>query len=300
MLSVFPSQASAPEFYVLEQDAPILQSSQLPRFCFGCEDTLPGMSFLEADGSFSDTCSTCRSAREMASELDRLDREQESVERKVRFYQQYAEGRGFPWLLSDEEAVMLFQQPCVFCGDSSRRNCIARLDTRLKMYRLDNSVSACPICNLIRLDYSMTDFVHICRTIASHRGLVSERWRYPEAFRNSPTVKTYKVYANATNRVMMLDKPTFDVMLLGDCFYCGKRNEPGIHQNGIDRIDSQNRKYEIGNVVTCCRTCNSLKWNLPQNRFLQHVTNVAHYCDLTRPVTTFSVGEASVDPIILY
>lgn len=32
-----------------------------------------------------------------------------------------------------------------------------------------------------------------------------------------------------------------------------KGNVRGVHQNGVDRIDSRNRRYELSNCVTCCK-----------------------------------------------
>ncbi len=50
-----------------------------------------------------------------------------------------------------------------------------------------------------------------------------------------------------------------------DCFYCGAPPRfvkwlkmGGVHMNGVDRIDSDG-KYELCNVVPCCKTCNFMK-----------------------------------------
>lgn len=93
----------------------------------------------------------------------------------------------------------------------------------------------------------------------------------------------YRMYAQGTNRVMAMDKGSFDALVLQDCYYCGKRNEAGVHCNGVDRIDSSNRRYETANVVPCCKTCNSLKWSFSQAKFLQHVRRVALHFDLPSP-----------------
>lgn len=45
----------------------------------------------------------------------------------------------------------------------------------------------------------------------------------------------------------------------GTCFYCKGDIETG--GTGLDRVDS-NKCYEIGNVVPCCKKCNSVKSNI--------------------------------------
>lgn len=166
---------------------------------------------------------------------------------------------------------------------------------------MDNSVTACSICNFMKLNHDVEKYVKICKTIASHRGLISEKVSYPECFSDSKTRKNYRDYANNTRRVMVLEKPVFEVLLLNDCFYCGKKNNPPEHYNGIDRIDSNNRNYEKGNVVACCKTCNTLKWTLGQHQFLEHVKNVAIYYDFEdeskHPPTTWA--KKTKHPIIL-
>jgi hypothetical protein len=78
---------------------------------------------------------------------------------------------------------------------------------------------------------------------------------------------------------MKMDMATFDTLLLQDCFYCGKRNNPPLHYNGVDRVDSSNRCYEISNCVACCKSCNSLKWSFSKDLFMEHVRRVALHCN---------------------
>lgn len=294
------------EFRVLDKLDPLLDTAS--RFCETCERVREHVDF----GDNTDTCKECKEANDLQVELlnansrKRGRLSQDDPERKVQGYKRFAEGRGFTWELSDEQATMLFQQICVYCGKKpvdGSGNGINRVDNSIRGYVLSNSVTACAICNFIKLDYSVEDFVKICKTIASHRGLIAEKVSYLDVFRNSPTPKSYRQYANGTHRVMALDKPTFDVLLLGDCFYCGKPNDPPHHFNGIDRIDSKNRKYELGNVLTCCKTCNTLKWSFTQEEFFHHVRNVAEYYDFSdpkkHPPKTWTRGRSKEEPIEL-
>lgn len=64
------------------------------------------------------------------------------------------------------------------------------------------------------------------------------------------------------------------------CTFCGasESNEikygGEVHRyNGIDRLDP-NEPYEDGNVVTCCRFCNSLKGSMPLEYWYSFMNDV--------------------------
>ena len=255
--------------------------------------------------SLSDVCRSCKVDRKLEKTLLRSnsnhDNQDDVFSKKIAGYRRYAVERGFAWKLTDIECIMLFQQNCVYCNAKPgvEGNCINRKTTEIKAYIIENSVTACSICNFVKLDHSVEKYVKICKTIASYKGLIEEKISYPEVFADSKSKKAYKVrdgqsvhlfshfvkqqYANNTNRIMVVDKPTFEVLLLGDCYYCGKKNDPPKHYNGIDRIDNKNRKYELNNTVTCCKTCNTLKWSMEVNDFLKHVKKVAEFYDFENP-----------------
>jgi hypothetical protein len=90
-------------------------------------------------------------------------------------------------------------------------------------------------------------------------------------------------------------------LLSGNCFYCGsepsntynlvQRNraytgkivyvtnyssEYNILYNGIDRTDNE-KGYVIGNVVTCCQTCNFAKRDLPYEKFINWINQLVQY-----------------------
>jgi 5-methylcytosine-specific restriction endonuclease McrA len=67
-----------------------------------------------------------------------------------------------------------------------------------------------------------------------------------------------------------------------NCHYCGTppsttskyRTAQNVTYNGLDRVDNEGG-YVTGNVVACCRHCNSMKSSLPVEVFLDHVRRVA-------------------------
>ena len=84
----------------------------------------------------------------------------------------------------------------------------------------------------------------------------------------------------------------FEKMIYDDCFYCGspprqtildgqfkgvRTSDKSITVNGIDRIDSS-VGYVDGNVVTCCKYCNTAKSSLTQDEFKLLISNIyRHY-----------------------
>jgi|688.fasta_scaffold312736_2 hypothetical protein len=57
------------------------------------------------------------------------------------------------------------------------------------------------------------------------------------------------------------------------CHYCGTENCVGL-----DRIDSLN-SYKNGNIVSCCKICNSMKNILSQQDFISHIKKIIKNMD---------------------
>lgn len=93
--------------------------------------------------------------------------------------------------------------------------------------------------------------------------------------------------ANARKRGFDWSLSTDDVgdLIHRECYYCGAsetntfntRNSRGevesIPHNGIDRVDSA-KGYVTGNVVPCCKICNTAKLNLTVEDFYSWVRRV--------------------------
>jgi hypothetical protein len=55
-----------------------------------------------------------------------------------------------------------------------------------------------------------------------------------------------------------------------------KTSDCVVKYNGIDRIDST-RGYLVGNVVACCKYCNTSKNTMTQKDFKQFIKRVYEY-----------------------
>jgi hypothetical protein len=88
-----------------------------------------------------------------------------------------------------------------------------------------------------------------------------------------PSERRYLAYRrNARQRMIMfsLSLRQFTSMWQRPCTYCG---EP-IQTIGIDRLDNT-RGYEVGNVASCCRTCNQMKSDSDLISFLDRCASIS-------------------------
>lgn len=99
-------------------------------------------------------------------------------------------------------------------------------------------------------------------------------------------LRNYKRHAKERNFEFLLTEDQFRSLTQQECYYCGKlpgktmfaeHNNGDYIYNGIDRLDSS-KGYFIGNVVPCCKTCNTAKMAMPEEEFYQWVESVYKYC----------------------
>jgi len=96
--------------------------------------------------------------------------------------------------------------------------------------------------------------------------------------------RLYQEYRkNAKNRKLqwLIEYPYFLLLINQDCFYCGasptetRRSETDqvVKANGLDRVDPY-LGYIKGNIVPCCKDCNSMKWNMKLEDFFKKVSEI--------------------------
>lgn len=67
---------------------------------------------------------------------------------------------------------------------------------------------------------------------------------------------------------MSIDEVT--KIIIEPCFYCGGMDVP---VNGLDRVDNT-KGYENGNVVSCCKKCNTMKLDLTVDEFKEKIIKI--------------------------
>lgn len=93
----------------------------------------------------------------------------------------------------------------------------------------------------------------------------------------------YKRKSSLKNRDFKLSREDFEVLIKGNCFYCGntpsqilkrlKSRKLQILYNGIDRINS-NLGYIKDNCVSCCRYCNQSKSDLTLDQWKLYIKRI--------------------------
>lgn len=82
-------------------------------------------------------------------------------------------------------------------------------------------------------------------------------------------------------------------MVRQNCFYCGEKPSicfkvasgiEGFICNGIDRLDN-NKGYESGNVVPCCKQCNRAKLKRNQEEFMVWIKKSYFHMGLDKSCT---------------
>lgn len=99
----------------------------------------------------------------------------------------------------------------------------------------------------------------------------------------------YKRKSKLKNRVFDLVRDDFELLIKGNCSYCGtapaqilKRNKSKkiqILYNGIDRVDSS-MPYTKSNCVSCCRYCNQSKSDLSLDQWKEYIKRIVKWLSI--------------------
>jgi len=89
--------------------------------------------------------------------------------------------------------------------------------------------------------------------------------------------KGYKHHAKERDISFGLTFDTFDGVIKQPCIYCGGKNDNGYC--GIDRLNSS-IGYEIGNIASCCTTCNDMKMEHSVEFMIQHMFRILQHLQI--------------------
>jgi len=203
-------------------------------------------------------------------------------------YKGSATRRNITWNLSDKQALYLYKQKCHYCAYNCSVNGIDRINSN-GVYDIDNCVSCCKRCNIMKNVYSINDFSQIIIYLTYQMGLHT-KWnlideKYVHHFKSKKSVvplQTYiKNYSHKRNIEFNLQENEYHTLLKMPCYYCKNFTEKGC--NGIDRIHSY-IGYTSDNCVPCCTTCNMLKGDMNINIFKTHILNIFTYFILHKEI----------------
>jgi len=81
-------------------------------------------------------------------------------------YRDNAKVRGYEFNLTKEEFAEYWMKPCSYCGSEIKTIGLDRMDPKLG-YSLDNIVTCCRVCNMMKNKMGYKDFLDKCSVIAN-------------------------------------------------------------------------------------------------------------------------------------
>lgn len=167
---------------------------------------------------------------------------------------------------------------CFYCGSSG--SYFSLYNSTLGLIR-ENIYIVCNTCKYLQTTSDQKSFLQHVYKIYSfiNKDSSSLLTFFPPDFYYSKSDKLYKDYYKSAFQQKLpfeLSEILFKQITLSDCFYCGTSTIPGIHHNGIDKINPT-IGYIEGNVVPACYYCNLIKRDVLSDDFLFSINTIYNY-----------------------
>lgn len=178
-------------------------------------------------------------------------------------YVKSASLRNYTMNINFEEFKTLVNMPCYYCLHKVENevNGIDRLNNDIG-YETENCVPCCEICNMMKHYFHPLFFIEICRIISGKAKPTKEFYKNWKEYYGRTNNKNYTNYKKESliNRNIQLNitQEEWDKITRQSCYLCGYQDSKGI---GIDRVDNNEREYNLDNIKPCCGTCNDIKNN---------------------------------------
>jgi hypothetical protein len=222
------------------------------------------------------------------------------TQKPEKYYEDYkkdAHKRQYMFELSFDEFRNIIVRPCYYCGiiKELEYNGVDRVDNTLH-YTASNCVPACKLCNLMKSNHTIKEFVNHCKAITLYqesKSVSDLRLIWPS--KNNCPYSTYKKSTATRGLAFELTEDQYKSMRCGSCYLCGNEGTVGA-QNGIDRIDST-KGYIMSNCASCCAWCNRFKNTTPLDVFIKQCKKInSHIIVDYTPITAYS-GYSTVPSI---
>lgn len=186
--------------------------------------------------------------------------------------------RKIDFKLSYDECDKLFNNNCYYCGYVCQNGELNGIDRKKndRCYEINNCVSCCKICNIIKHSLDDKTFLERCEHILTYLKLF-KGFLYYDTFLNYKS-RGYKYYENSAKRREIefeLTKEDVDQLKSNECYLCGRKTNKD-HINGIDRFNN-NMGYIKGNCRTCCADCNYMKREYEYDMLINKLQDIIKY-----------------------
>jgi hypothetical protein len=209
-----------------------------------------------------------------------------STQCQYKVYMAVAKRKNLPFDITYEDYETTVKNTCYYCNEMNEKgfNGLDRTNQTLG-YTIDNCVSCCSQCNYMK--GSMSKLAYIQR--ACH---ISTNGNIPfwNAFANNKSVSYSSYMKRAMDKgiAFNITIEEFNDCKSNPCYICGKLNTHE-HTNGIDRINND-LGYEIGNISSCCCSCNTMKKAYTIESVLDKLNKV-YYNHATKAIETTDIIE---------
>ena len=215
-------------------------------------------------------------------------------------YVRPSKNKNLEFTITEQDFASIAKEPCYYCGamevievdgDWVERgfNGLDRKD-QTRGYVVDNCVSACNMCNLMKKSLHVDIFLKRVEHMVSYK-FPSEidADRFPEVFCNHfhSAFTDYVYRCKQKNRVIEISCDDFSQLQSEPCYLCGKCTTH-LHKNGIDRFDS-GVGYVLKNCRPCCGECNYMKNDFDFQQFMDKLLAIYNH----RILPTKAVRELS-------
>jgi hypothetical protein len=192
-------------------------------------------------------------------------------------YKRDATKKGRSFELTLETFCRIIAMPCKYCNvlKETEYNGIDRVDNT-KNYTEDNCVAACKMCNRLKSDHTVQEFINHCISIKYYQtSHTPSKVRLIWPTKNAANYCSYAKRSSQRGLEFALSSEEFITLRTGQCYLCGTQGSIA-KQNGIDRIDA-NKGYTLDNCASCCAWCNRFKNDSELEEFKTHCSVIASY-----------------------
>jgi hypothetical protein len=208
-----------------------------------------------------------------------------------------AHKRNIDLLLDKKTILKLISGSCVYCGKIPGKfipNGIDRINSKLP-YTIDNCLSCCGDCNIIKGILSIESFIENIKLILKNKNILNVSIDYNKTyFMTAETNKfsNFKYSLIRRNLITDFDEEYYEYLVSSSCYYCNNQFIYGAC--GIDRLDSS-ESYTKKNSVPCCMICNRMKNKFRYDDFLELLLKIYKYYVLKNKNETKTLEEKIID-----
>lgn len=143
------------------------------RLCSRCTISKDELEFYESRGwrnGQSWWCKECirkYSREQYGARREKIYTYQQSVRGRYARFKTASKKRDLTFLLSLEQFTSIVAAPCHYCGEDRKQRNLDRIDNKLG-YVLDNVASCCGMCNMMKRNYTMSEFLEQCEKVVGY------------------------------------------------------------------------------------------------------------------------------------